>query len=163
MGEPAPAILLHLYCPGKRPADQVGTWEALAVAPWPGDLRIVHCPGPDPLDNARWLSTYWETPGDLLTLEQDIVPTPWHIKDLVQCPRRFCAFDFVLGHGVAWTQVPGGTGIGLAKLSATARREVPSTPAVPQVPWHDLADELFKRMPAVHVHRPLIAHNHRDA
>lgn len=158
-----PATLLHLYCPGKRPADQVSTWEALATCTWPDDLEIVHCPGPDPLDNACWVAQAWDRPGDLLTLEQDIIVTAWAVKVLRDCPMDFCAFDFLLGNGVPWTEVPGGTGIGLAKMSASARQAVDARPAVPQVPWHDLAAELFARMPPAHVHRPLIGHNHRDA
>lgn len=157
------ATLLHLYCPGSRPGDQTTTWEALATCRWPDGLDIKHCPGPDPLDNARWLATFWDLPGDLLTLEQDIIVTPWHVRSLLECKRHFCAFDFLLAHGVPWTEVPGGTGIGLAKMSATARAAVQSRPAAPQVPWHDLAGVLFERMPAVHVHRPLIGHNHKAA
>lgn len=160
--EPA-ATLLHLYCPGSRPADQTATWEALATCEWPRGLSIVHCPGPEPLDNARWVEMHWDLDGDLITLEQDILVTPWHINDLRHCGSDFCAFDFTLAHGVPWTEVPGGTGIGLAKMSRAARAAVVPVPACPQVPWHDLADELFSRMPPVHVHRPLIGHNHRAA
>lgn len=156
------ATLLHLYCPGLRPADQTPTWEALTILDGLVDLHIMHCPGPDPLDNARALQRRWRGADDLLVCEQDIVPRVGHIRDLVECREPVCAFDFKLSHGVPWSEVPGGTGIGLWKASAEARKAVTATPAVPQVPWHDLAAELWKRVGPAHVHRPLITHNHRS-
>jgi hypothetical protein len=156
------AVLLHLYCPGKRPADQCETWEALAFMGHLSWLEVRHRPGPGAVDNARHLNMYWDGPGDLLTVEQDIVPTLGLVEELVYCPEPFCAFDFLLGCGVPWSQVPGGTGIGLAKISERARKAVTATPPVPQVPWHDLAAALWERLGPAHVHRPLVKHNHRD-
>lgn len=153
--------LLHLYCPGLRPADQTPTWEALADLRRLNGVNVVDCAGPDALDNARALQANWWLPDDLLTLEQDIVPTVAQVRELVGCREPVCAFDFRLSHGVPWSEVPGGTGIGLWKASERARRWVTSTPQVPQVPWHDLAGELWERVGPAHVHRPLVAHNHR--
>jgi len=155
------ATLLHLYCPGLREADQAPTWDLLEMADWPPDLCIVHCPGPDPLDNARWLLRHWLAPGDLLTLEQDIMATPEHVAALRACEAPVCAWDFNLAHGVPWSEVPGGTGIGLWKATEARRRTVVPTPPVPQVPWHDLAAMLWDYVGPAHVHRPLIGHNHR--
>lgn len=155
------ATLLHLYCPGLRELDQAQTWDLLQFGEWPGDLNIIHCPGPDPMDNAYWLQRYWLAPGDLLTVEQDILAAPFHVAELRSCPEPVCAFDFLLAHGVPWGEVPDGTGIGLWKATEAARRVVPSTPQVPQVPWHDLAWHLWQSVGPAHVHRPLIGHNHK--
>jgi hypothetical protein len=155
------ATLLHLYCPGLRPADQTPTWEALVALRRGYGFDVVDCPGPDPLDNAKALQRHWGDSGDLLTLEQDIVPTWDHISDLLVCQYPVCAYDFRLSHGVPWSEVPGGTGIGLWKATPWARKAVKAHPQVPQVPWHDLAAMLWERVGPAHVHGPLITHNHR--
>lgn len=85
---------------------------------------------------------------------------PEHVAELRACPEPVCAFDFKLSHGVPWSEVPDGTGIGLWKATEPARRVVPSTPQVPQVPWHDLAWHLWQTVGPAHLHRPLIGHNH---
>jgi hypothetical protein len=110
---------------------------------------------------AKWLNFHWADQGDLLIIEQDIIAGPWHVADLRACREPVCAYDYALSNGVPWTEVPGGTGLGLWKATRDARMSVEATPPVPLVPWHDLGDELRKRVGSAHVHRPLIGHNHR--
>lgn len=160
MADLAPATLLHLYCPGKRPADQCRTWELLATEPWPPDLHIVHCPGPGLDDNAFALNYWWDEPGDLLTVEQDIHVTLAHVERLRACPEPWCAWGFIVSGGVPWTELPDGSGIGLAKLGAKVRATVQRRPVLGKVPWMDLAAVLFGMFGRPHVHRPLIGHDH---
>jgi hypothetical protein len=154
------ATLLHLYCPGKRPETQADTWEALALNVWPDDLRIVHCPGPLLDDNGRAVSAYWDDPGDLLIIEQDIVPSSGHVGALRECPRPFCAWDFIVSGGRPWSSLPDGSGIGLCKIAPGLRASIRRRPMYRKVPWMDLAAVMFAELGPVHVHRPLITHRH---
>lgn len=155
------ATLLHLYCPGNREPDQVRTKELLATEPWPDDLRVVGCPGVDDNDNARAILEYWWDVGDLLTVEQDIEVTAWHVAELRACPEPVCGWDALMAHGVSWSLVPMGGTLGLWKATYPARMAVSAFPPVPQVPWNDLGGAICQRMGMPHVHGPLIGHNHK--
>jgi hypothetical protein len=154
------ATLLHLYNPRVRADAQVATWDCLVFATWPHNLQIWHRACYEPLDMANWLQFHWDDDGDLLIWEQDILATPDHVKKLRRCPEPVCAYDYLLPHGVPWTSVPGGTGLGLWKATRDARMSVTATPPVPRVPWHDLGAELWDKVGPSHVHRPMVGHNH---
>lgn len=152
--------MLHLYTKGVREQDQAQTWDLLEFCTWPEDLHIIDCPCPDPMDMSYWLQRYWLVPGDLLTLEHDILATPDHVAELRACPEPVCAYDALLAHGVSWTTVPMGGSLGLWRATEAARRVVPSTPQVPQVPFTDLGGAMCQTLGEPHPHRPLIGHNH---
>jgi hypothetical protein len=153
-------LLLHVYHPDKRREDQEATWAALSALEATQEFGIVHFATTGPDGYWKALETCWGVPGNLVVLEQDIVPTIDHIDELQVCARPYCAFDFRLAHGVPWSQVKGGHGFGLAKFSATARRSIVARPQVPHAPWPDTVPLLHERLAPVHIHGPLIEHHH---
>jgi hypothetical protein len=154
------ATLLHLYNPTVRPVDQLRTWDLLRFCTWPRELSVLHMALAGELDMAEVMELHWDDPGDLVTVEQDIEATPELVAELRWCAGPVCAFDYFLPHGVAWSEVPGGSSLGLWCASEDARRAVGARPSVPRVPWRDLASALAERLPPVHVHQPVVAHNH---
>lgn len=153
-------LLLHVYDPTDRPADQVWTWEALArlEVPWGTDTWHLRTPGQ--LGYAKALAAAWGEGGDLVVVEQDIVPRTDEIAELVACHRPFCAFDYRLSHGVLWSKCPGAVGFGLSRITKVARNSVAADPPVPQVAHRDVCGMLADRLPPVHVHQPPVEHHH---
>jgi hypothetical protein len=153
-------VLLHVYHPDKRPEDQTGTWRALATINWPVCMTIEHYETVTDYSYADALMSVWEYPGDVLVLEQDIVPTWDHVDELLHCTRPYCAWDFRLAHGILWSEVPGGHGFGLAKFSEEARHSIIARPKVQRLSWPDTVPALHERLAPVHVHQPCIEHHH---
>ena len=157
------ALLIHVYDPTDRPADQVYTWEALAQLDRGLRYPTVHVRTMGQTGYAKALEHYWLIPGDLVICEQDIVPGLSRFNELVACEQPFCAFDYNLSHGVPWSSCEGSVGFGLSKISEGARRAVRATPKVPQTGHRDMPGLLSERLPTVHVHYPLVEHYHGRA
>lgn len=154
-------ILLHPYVPGHRPADQCPTWEALSQLDMLGidEVRHVPCTGPS---NYAWaLRDLVDAGEDVIVVEQDIVPTQEQWTDLRWCRKSFCAADYLVEAGVLWSRIPGGFGLGLAKISADAYVQIVETPQVPLVHWRDLAGVMRERLGPPHLHAGPVQHNHQ--
>lgn len=63
--------------------------EVLAQAP---AAELIELPRNDPLAYAELLRRRWREPGDLVVVEQDVVPPPGGIAALLSCPRPWCSF-----------------------------------------------------------------------
>jgi hypothetical protein len=153
-------LLLHTWTPGHRPADQVATWDAVQALEDRTDLVVLHRPTFAETSYAEAWRDVWDAPGIVLGVEQDIVPTPWHVAELVACPGGYCAWDYRLANGQLWSEVPEGRGFGLVKFTRAARMSVLERPMVPLVPWRDVASVISSRVGPPHVHQPPVRHNH---
>jgi len=111
-------------------------------------------------DYAYALATLWAKGHDLMVVEQDMAPELGQVAELFMCPEPFCAFDYQVSKHLCWSQVKGAVGLGLARVKDRAQSDIKAMPRVPDVPWHDLASELGKRLPTVHVHFPPAVHHH---
>lgn len=153
-------LILHVYHPDKRRDDQVATWAALWVLAVDPLVPIVHYKTTGADGYWKALEAVWHHSGDIVVLEQDIVPRPHHVAELAECDHGYCAWDFNLAHGIPWSEVDGGHGFGLAKFSRYARFAIEARPQVPHVAWPDTVPALHERLAPVHIHRPLIEHHH---
>ena len=158
-----PALVLHVYDPFDRPADQVLTWEALARVQERQFFTVLHIRTMGQTGYAEALERHWTGQWDFVICEQDIVPSTGLIDELVRCSGDFCAFDYNLSHGVPWSHCEGATGFGLSKITYRARMAVTATPHVPQTGHRDMPGLLAERLPKVHIHRPLVEHHHGQA
>lgn len=95
MPEIAPALVLHAYTPGVREPEQRATWEACRVLEAYG-YRVEHMPCLGEWGYAKGLRSWWEWPGELVLLEQDLAPTPADVRDLLSCPYGLCAARYSL-------------------------------------------------------------------
>jgi hypothetical protein len=154
-------LIFHPYVPNFEPASRVlPTWEALGRWSERTDLDVRHQPCNTPTDYAFALAHLWGRPVTLVVVEHDVVPTDEALVQLLRCPVHFCAFDYEVADGLCWSEVEGAVAFGFAKISLAARRAVKATPAVPAVPWPQLAGVLGQRLPPPHLHRPAVVHNH---
>ncbi len=156
-------LLLHVYHPERRAEDQKATWAALWAIEQYAAFPVVHWPTTGPDGYWQALEAVWGYAGPVVVLEQDIVPSIWHIDQLLRCGEEYCAWDFRLAHGVLWYTLEGGHGFGLAKFSVGRRGNIVPRPQVPHVPWPDTVPALHERLAPVHVHTPPIEHHHGDA
>lgn len=154
-------IVLHPYAPDARPADQLPTWEALGNLDMTGitEVRHVRCTGQ--FDYARALAQVYEDGDAAIIVEHDITWTHEQWGDIRWCRKPFCAFDYEVGPCRLWSDIPGGLGLGLAKVRVDGWEHITQTPAVPIVPWSQVAGALVDRLPPVHLHRPPVWHHHR--
>ena len=80
-------------------------WRESRGVPWP-----VHYVDVSGGEDAYWrlLASLWSRGGDFLVVEHDVVPTVEALRDLVDCPKRWCAqpYPYVGGvqHGLACTK-----------------------------------------------------------
>lgn len=153
-------LVLHVYHPAKRLDDQAATWAFLSAVQADLGVPVVHYPTEGADGYWRALELVWAYPGDIVTVEQDIVPTVDQIAELGDCPQGYCAFDFRLANGVPWSDLADGHGFGLAKFSEARRAAIVARPAVPHVPWPDTVPFVHETLKPVHVHRPAVEHHH---
>ena len=158
-----PTILLHPYVPGLRPADQAPCWEGLHEVQIDTAVQVFHARCQGPYSYAQALTSVFGQGYDVAIVEHDIAVVPFQIVEMEVCPEDFCAFDYRVSKHKCWGQVKGATSFGLCRISVRAQSEIVARPRVPQVPWRDLASELGKRLPPVHMHYPLADHRHHYA
>lgn len=74
-------------------------------------------------DTAYWrlLAMAWRESGDLVIVEQDIVPPLDGIESMARCPRRWCTCVYEIAHGT-WLD----SGLGCVKFSARAKHHYPA-------------------------------------
>lgn len=153
-------LVLHVYEPRCRPADQIETWEALARLGGPNAWTVRHERTEGEFGYAEVLARYWPGLGGLVIWEQDIVAGHDELAELAYCPEPFCAFDYRLSSGTLWSEVPSAVGWGLSRVSEDARRGVKESPPVPRHRFIGMPARLKDRLPPVHVHQPPVRHNH---
>lgn len=73
----------------------------------------------DPYSYAWWFEKWWNIPGDLVIVEQDIVPAEGQIEAMLQCPGDWCSANYHVGGGRTTT------GLGLAKISWRIKHAFP--------------------------------------
>ena len=174
--------ILHSYT-DVRPLSQIDTLHAM--------IEIARMYGPDFVsryiykedDTAyhRFLLDYWDREwGNIINIEQDIVPSPRMINELLECPYFLCCFPYRLQNGelsvgypddeLTWKsygQVPeyaDFSGLGLTKFSPTARHSIDlGNYPVDQYKWWFLDTWIYKQLHMrnlkYHVHSPEVPHN----
>ena len=153
-------MVFHPFAPTVRPSDQVGTWTFLRRFESIGRVPVAHLPCLEPCDYAHWLDRWWSFAGDLVIVEHDVVPSLDALDGFVGCPQAFCAADYRLSSGELWSKVTDHDCLGLSCLKGSLRESVKARPAVPKVPYGDLAYELGRRLGVrAHLH-PQVTHNH---
>lgn len=76
-----------------------------------------------PVDDAhywRWLANEWSTSGDTVIVEQDIVPAPGVVDDMLTCPQSWCASPYLIAGDRMLAE-----GLGCTKFSARLKVEHP--------------------------------------
>lgn len=80
--------------------------------------RLVQLDG----DDGYWrlLADEWHRPGDLVVVEQDIVPAPGVVADMLACPALWCTSPYRGHRGQRHADA-----LGCARFSAALKRTVP--------------------------------------
>lgn len=121
----------------------------------------------DPYNYAKWLQSVWNTGGDLIVVEHDMVPTAADVRGLVRCEAEWCAHFYHVGMSRYVT------GLGFCKFGHNLQRRLPlaavhaaSDPRTGRglVPWQGLNEAiertLVRRKVTQHVHEGYIPHLH---
>lgn len=127
---------------------------------WPIDPR-------DPHDYAGKFLSWWNTPGDFMVIEQDMVPPEHLIAEIAACPDTWCSVRYHVGDG-RYT-----TGLGMAKFTDTLKRAFPfagaNIVADPRgggrtVDWISLNEAVERHLTRLglkcHIHDTPVAHLH---
>lgn len=85
--------ILHVYSDARK-SDQKETWTAFKSIEQTFPVEHVHALKNSDYPNA--IKENWGKGEDLIIVEQDIVPTPKHIKDLMSCKCRLCSFPYLV-------------------------------------------------------------------
>lgn len=182
-------ILLHCYTPGNREKDQERTWEALqAIAESDLDVTVVDAPTDGFTGYVDQVSRVWDYPGDMIILEQDLVPAVGDIRNLLDCSHSLCAFGYfldpfstglpapVIAHRkidikegiVKWIteneHFSDYVGFGLTKIGLEARLKA-TVPPWDKLDYRSLDTFLSAHLRMFndpwHIHYPCIEHNHK--
>jgi hypothetical protein len=151
---------MHPYVPGYHPERQLETWEELGELLRALPVAQIHAPCTHDRSYAFALADALAAYERVIICEQDIVPTRAAIASLLGCPEPWCATDYRLAGKGLWSTWADHGQLGLAKVTRAAMAQVAARPAVPHVPWTDLAYELGQRLGPAHLHREPVAHNH---
>jgi len=154
-------LVLHPYVAGYRPRDQAPCWEALHRVSEATGAVLLHVRCDHPMAYADGLQRAVEASYVVVTCEQDIVPTPEQVHELVHCPWDYCAMDYELECGKLWSAGADHACLGLAKMTHSAWDHVKAKPRVPRVYWSDLAYEVSMRLGLWHLHAGPVEHRHR--
>jgi hypothetical protein len=87
----------------------------------------------DSSDEAYWraLCQWWIEPGDLVVVEQDIVPAEGVVDEMLGCEQPWCSSAYDIG-GIEW-----GWGLGCAKFSYGLRARYMDLAVQAGDPYHD--------------------------
>ncbi|OWP57200.1 MAG: hypothetical protein B2I17_02165 [Thermoplasmatales archaeon B_DKE] len=85
--------ILHVYS-DIRNEEQKETWEAFEQIDSVYSVEHVHALGVN--DYADTIRDYWGLGHDLVIIEQDIVASPWHIRNLISCHENLCCFPYLV-------------------------------------------------------------------
>jgi hypothetical protein len=80
----------------------------------------------DHLTYAQTLQKYWDTPDDLIVIEQSIVVRPDILEEFGRCPSLWCTYAYRLADGF-WTYYS----LGCVKFAPELRQRHPEVPVVP--------------------------------
>lgn len=127
------------------------------------------------------LRSLWKAKADLVIIEHDIVATPSHVRDLLQCPHIICAYAYwiypattgrkepVIAHHCGDDFITEGqqfaemVSFGLTKLSRYARGEITDWDS--KGSWRNLDERVSKAFRdegfQFHIHWPIVEHLHR--
>lgn len=95
-------------------------------------------------DQGYWMlmATAWRDPGDLMVVEQDIVPAAGVVDRMLVCPRPWCSSPYTIGGRQVLTE-----GLGCTKFAARLKTRHPDLleqvgriedDGVPARDWHRL-------------------------
>ena len=87
--------IFHPFNPTTRPADQIPTWQLLKT--FPPEIPRVDWLCVKPFDYHEGLVTAWQSPGDLIVIEHDNVPTLDQISDMLRCNEACCTTPYWVG------------------------------------------------------------------
>lgn len=121
----------------------------------------------DPYAYGALFAEWWVKPGDLIIVEQDIVPPPDSIDKMVRCEALWCSHQYHCN-----TDTPA-YGLGLCKFADAAKRYHPTLGEqaarnylghARQMHWHGLNERIIALMAHwghnVHLHDPIAQHLH---
>lgn len=138
-----------------------------ALDAWGGPYTTWPLERANPQDYAGKFLAWWNTPGDLIVIEQDIVAPPGLITELAACEDVWCSVRYHVGDG-RYT-----TGLGMAKFSGILKRAHPwaghNIVADPRgsgrmVDWISLNEAVERHLTrlgvACHIHDTPVEHLH---
>ena len=85
--------ILHVYSDSRKD-EQGETWEAFERIDSMFKVEHVHALGVN--DYADTIRDNWGEGHDLVIIEQDIVATPDHIRELITCRNSLCCFPYLV-------------------------------------------------------------------
>lgn len=161
-GKKAGAFVVVPYTLGMLREETVAALNA-----WDGAYVTYPLDAFDPYAYATAFADWWHVPMDLLVIEQDMVPSPEQIDEILACPEIWCTAKYHQGHGV-YRQ-----GLGFMKIARRFRRSYqhaggniardPSGRA-PAVTWQGLNESIQRHLNRLgyeeHVHDFTVTHLH---
>lgn len=115
----------------------------------------------------RLLDKFWEVPGHLLVVEQDMVPTPGQIVELLACEQPWCQIEYHYGDGRYIAS------LGFAKFSHDCKTAYPTAAmlasrdakgVIHRAHWasmsENLAQQLIRWHVMPHIHPGTVTHLH---
>lgn len=88
-----PEKVIHVFS-DIRKRNQKETWKAFKTIDGEFDVEHIHAVERNDYSNA--LKRYWGKGHNLIIVEQDIVATPNHIRELLSCKARLCCFPYLI-------------------------------------------------------------------
>lgn len=111
---------------------------------------LVELPKDDHEAYWRLLAHHWAGPGDLLVVEQDIVPAPGVVDEMLTCPKLWCASPYWIAGRDWWAD-----GLGCTRFSAGLKAAEPDlldeigtvvSPDGPERAWWLLDERLSRQL-----------------
>ena len=150
------------YTSGKLRAE-----TADAVASFDVRVQLLKLSERDPYAYGNWLAANWNTGGDLIVVEHDMVPTWMQARRMLTCEADWCGHPYHVGEG-RYT-----TGLGFCKFSHNLQRRRPlageraarsTSTRGGLVPWQGLNESIERVLTRwgerMHVHEGAIEHLH---
>ncbi len=141
------------------------TVEAVRASGYPSTLWPID--RADPYQYGGLFAHWWALSGDLVIVEQDIVPPPDAIKKMVECEHVWCSHNYSCDNPVP------AYGLGLCKFQHGIRMITPTLGeqaarnyrgVARQMPWAQLNERIITLMNhwgiKVHLHEPEATHLH---
>lgn len=159
------AFVVVPYVQGKLRAE-----TRAAVESWGGHYTFQQIDQDNDYAYASAFLGWWNVPAETIVIEQDVVPAPGQILDMLACERPWCVRPYHVGEG-RFT-----TGLGFCKFSVQLKRTFTSVGYLASrdprgkglgVHWKSLNESIDRQLTRYgvipHVHRPAVEHLHYPA
>lgn len=158
----AEPLILIPYTQGKLHEETV---EAARASGFPYTLWPINAQ--DVFAYGALFADWWVKPGDLVIIEQDIVPPAGSITALIDCTMPWCSHEYHCNNPVP------AYGLGLCKFTDTVKRRLPSLGEqaardyqgrARKMHYRNLNERIIDLMHhwsiSAHIHQPTAAHLH---